>query len=404
MMTPYALSGLLQAEKAGYTIPNETAVQRGLDRLNKFINAMDAKQASDRIYCMSVYGLRRDIDPSWWKFIQEEAKGEGLSDQALALAVQLALEKNNKELAGKLTGLLRKRAKQANGLTWWTTARFSRWADDPLEITATALRALVLVDANDPLIPSVLAYLNSNKQGKHWHSTKDTALIVQAVCDYLVQQDVKLTDRARVVVRCNGGPAEEVVFAGQALTRSVVIPGDRLKKGANTVEFVEGTPGVMYRLILRHVQEGAEIDWKDSGIEVRRDFWLLDSKGKRVRALKAGDTVPRGSYLESVVTAARQDHSPMSYVLVENPRPSSCEFIPEDDARFEQAASGAVLREERETHLAWHYEQTPARIQTHCVLYAELPGEFVVAPAQVELMYHPEVRGHSGTFRFEVGE
>ena len=33
MMTPYALYGLLQAEKAGYTIPNETAIQRGLQRL-----------------------------------------------------------------------------------------------------------------------------------------------------------------------------------------------------------------------------------------------------------------------------------------------------------------------------------------------------------------------------------
>jgi hypothetical protein len=29
-------------------------------------------------------------------------------------------------------------------------------------------------------------------------------------------------------------------------------------------------------------------------------------------------------------------------------------------------------------------------------------GEFTVAPAQVELMYSPDIRGHSGTFRLRV--
>ncbi|NQT14132.1 MAG: hypothetical protein HQ582_15365, partial [Planctomycetes bacterium] len=58
MMTPYALYGLLEAEKAGYTIPDEDAVAQGLRRLRQFIDSMGEKQAADRIYCTYVYARR----------------------------------------------------------------------------------------------------------------------------------------------------------------------------------------------------------------------------------------------------------------------------------------------------------------------------------------------------------
>jgi uncharacterized protein YfaS (alpha-2-macroglobulin family) len=62
MMTPYALYGLLQAEKAGYAIPDQTAVKRGLQRLKSFIDAMNENQAADRIYCLCVWSHRENLD------------------------------------------------------------------------------------------------------------------------------------------------------------------------------------------------------------------------------------------------------------------------------------------------------------------------------------------------------
>ena len=61
MMTPYALYGLLEAEKAGYTIPDEDAIRQGLHRLRQFIDSMGEKQAADRIYCTYVYAHRHDV-------------------------------------------------------------------------------------------------------------------------------------------------------------------------------------------------------------------------------------------------------------------------------------------------------------------------------------------------------
>jgi hypothetical protein len=112
--------------------------------------------------------------------------------------------------------------------------------------------------------------------------------------------------------------------------------------------------------------------------------------------------VARGSYIQSVVRADQPDAQQMRYVLVENPRPTGCEFIPEDDRRFNQPSSPHVLREERVPLVAWHHEEIPPQIENTCVLYAEMEGEFVVPPARVELMYQPEVTGHSDSFRFMV--
>jgi hypothetical protein len=54
--------------------------------------------------------------------------------------------------------------------------------------------------------------------------------------------------------------------------------------------------------------------------------------------------------------------------------------------------------------VAFHHESTGAAITNRCLLLAELAGEYVVAPAWVELMYQTETRGHSGSFQLKVTE
>src|SRR5262249_4328058 len=154
---------------------SEHAVQKGLQRLKQFIDNMNEKQAADRIYCMYVYGHRHDLDAKWWQFIEE--REDKLSDYALALSLELAEQKGKKDLATKLQQRLASRAKENQGTVFWTTAGFTRWMEDPLEITAAVLKALVAHDIDDKLIPGILTYFNAHKRGGRWNSTKDTALI-----------------------------------------------------------------------------------------------------------------------------------------------------------------------------------------------------------------------------------
>jgi Alpha-2-macroglobulin family/Bacterial Alpha-2-macroglobulin MG10 domain/MG2 domain/A-macroglobulin TED domain len=403
MMTPYVLYGLLQAEKAGYQIGSEQAVTNGLNRVNQFIGKLkDKKFTTDRIFCMYVYGHRFPIQAEWWKEITDLGEKDKLSDQALGLALQMAVQHKIDKLAPQLAESLRKRAVQEHGMVFWKTAGFSRWRDDPLEITATVLKALITYDAGDPLIPGVLTYFNATKRGNRWNSTKDTAMIVEALCDYLGKQKLNPAEKLRLVLNVNDGQAKEVSFDSKALVHKLIVTGNELRPGENKVTFSEGTKGAMYRLILRHTVQGKDIPAKNQGLEVVREYWLLDGNGKRVRQVPPDGSITRGSYLECVIRANQQGVTEMRYLLLENPRPSCCEFVPEDDKRFTQTGTPYVLREERETHLACHFEQAPAEIENRCVLLAEIAGEFVAPPAQVELMYQTEIRGHSGTFRFKV--
>ena len=112
-----------------------------------------------------------------------------------------------------------------------------------------------------------------------------------------------------------------------------------------------------------------------------------------------------GSYVLSTVTATRGNNANMDYFFVESPKPSSCEIVPADDKRFSRnRSSGHVLREDKTTAVVHHHEAATKSVVDSCVFYAELAGEYTVPPAYAELMYKPDVRGHSGTFRFKVAD
>ncbi|HUT12393.1 MAG TPA: alpha-2-macroglobulin family protein, partial [Thermoguttaceae bacterium] len=401
MMTPYALYGLLQAEKAGYPIPNETAVQNGLARLLAFINAMGADQTADRIYCTYVYSHREEVPEVMWQFIDEQLAAGALSDYALAMSLEMAANHGKKELAAKLAASLEDRAQRSGDGVYWTTAGFSRWADDRFEITAAALKALVAYDPEHELIPDVLTFFAGTKQGNRWNSTKSTAMVIYAMCDYLATQDYTPGARRVLSVRVNDSEPHTVALQPGELPK-IEIPGRELHLGDNRIAFDGHVPGAMYRAVFRYWRAGRRLDPMERGLVVRRELYLLDQNGGRVRVLTSGDSVPRGAYVQSVVTASHTGGTGMQYVLVESPKPASAEILPVTDTRFPQPATTYALREDKTSGVVFHHERPGYQISDACVLHLELAGRYVLPPANVELMYETQTRGHSGTFELTV--
>jgi len=405
MMTPYALYGLLEAEKAGYAIPNETAIQRGLQRLRSFIDVMNENQAADRIYCMYVYTHRERLLGDWVDFLDRMQRSGKLSDYANALCLSMCVDQNQMTLAKKFAGDLRAKAqKVTGGQISWKTAGFSRWAEDPHEITAAAMRAIVAFDKDDPLIDGILAYFAASKRGDRWNSTKDTATILLAMCDYLAKAQFGPDAANEVSFTVNDGKAQDVKFDDK-LTKKLTIAGENLKNGDNKLTFKTDMSGVMYRAVLRYWKAGRDADPMDHGIVVERKFFLWDEKSKQIgRQLHNGDTIARGAYVFCDTTATLDAKGEMRYMLMESPKPATAEIVPVDDVRFAnfQLKTGYALREERLSSVAFHHEQAPRTVCNRVIMLAELAGDYVVAPAFVELMYETETRGHSGTFRLKV--
>jgi hypothetical protein len=135
-----------------------------------------------------VYAQREHVPDRWWReLVADRSK---LTDYALALALELADLRGDRETGKAIVDELRRRAHRTGGWVRWRTAGFSRWGDDPFEITAAVLKALVRHDIADPLIPETIAYLVAHKRGDRWNSTKDTAMILFAISEYLSKQHV----------------------------------------------------------------------------------------------------------------------------------------------------------------------------------------------------------------------
>ena len=400
MMTPYALYGLLEARAAGYVV-DEQAVQRGLNRLKTFIDAMGPAQAADRIYCLYVYSLGRNVENAWWDFIEAQLDAGRLSDYALALSLEMAARKDRREPAGRLARALRGRVQESPQGLHWRTAGFSRWGEDPYEITAAVLKAFAVHDHREKLIPGILDYFARTKRGNRWNSTKDTAMILFAMCEYLARQDGSAKG-GLAAFRVNDGPELCVNLAG-GLCQSMRLQGAGLplRTGRNKVVFEKTPPGTMYRLVLRHRRSGGDLAPSAVGVSVTRRLTLLDEKGQAVREVRDGESVPKGSYLLSSVTVQKADGGTMRYLLVSSPKPSSAEIIPADDKRFQAPRSNCVLREDKTAGVLFHHEQTGS-VHDACVFLVEMAGQYVLPPAQAELMYDSDVRGHSGTFRLKV--
>ena len=405
MMTPYALYGLLQAEKGGHTIPNETAIQRGLQRLRHFIDVMNEQQAADRIYCMYVYSHREKLTDQWIDFLSSMQKAGKLSDYANALCLEMCIENKKLDLAKKFADDLRAKAQKAGGgQVFWKTAGFSRWMEDPHEVTAAVMKALVALDKDDPLIDGILGYFAATKRGDRWNSTKDTAMILFAMCDYLAKANYNPEAKNELSFTLNGKDQPKITFDDK-LTRKISIDGEQLKNGDNPLTFETEMTGVMYRAVLKYWKSGRDIPAMDKGIAVTRKFHLWDEKTKQFsKELKDGDTIERGAYICCDTTANYGLPQGMRYMLMECPKPATAEVIPIDDPRFRnlQPNTGYALREERLASVAFHHEQTGQTVQNRVIMLAELAGDYVVPPAFVELMYQTETRGHSGTFSIRV--
>ncbi|HEV2037266.1 MAG TPA: alpha-2-macroglobulin family protein, partial [Candidatus Eremiobacteraceae bacterium] len=68
---------------------------------------------------------------------------------------------------------------------WGEDGVYWRWSEGGVEATSFALRALLAVDPQNKLIEPVTNWLIKNRRGSQWSNTRDTAIVVLTLNDYL---------------------------------------------------------------------------------------------------------------------------------------------------------------------------------------------------------------------------
>ena len=321
---------------------------------------------------------------------------------------------------------------------WW------RWSAGGVEATAFALRALVAIDPKNELVLPVTNWLIQNRRGAQWSNTRDTAIVVLALDDYLAasgeiarEVEYELTVNGRKVAHTKLGPADMLT----APNEFELAPAD-VKDGANEIVLTRLTgEGPLYLSArARFFSLEEPVPARGNELFVKRQYFKLVGRPTLLKGyvydevpLADGGLVASGERIDVVLTL--EGKNDFEYVLIEDLKPAGLEAAqtksgesmsmrelksgevahrfatsgapalvpdPADAARY-TGRQTAVHEELRDRQVALFVDKLPQGVwEARYELRAEVPGRFHALPALGHAMYVPEIRGNSDEMRITV--
>jgi alpha-2-macroglobulin len=325
---------------------------------------------------------------------------------------------------------------------WW------RWHDGPVESTAFALRALVRIDPGNRLIEPVMNWLVKNRRGAQWNNTRDTAIAILALHDYLGASGELKTDlsyevsvNGREVASRRIAPAD-VLSAPSRITVDASLIGD-----ANQIRIrrTSGQGPLYFAVEARFVSLEEPVEPAGNEIFVRRDYFRMVPRPTLLKGvtydrepLRDNGTMNSGERVEVVITV--ESKNDYDYLLLEDLKPAGLEAValqsgtpiwatelraPAVQRKFGAGDPPAERRtivqadpaSDRTGRTAWVYQELRDRKvamfidhlpqgtwEIRYTLRAEIPGTFHALPLLGQAMYVPEIRANGAEVRMQVGE
>jgi uncharacterized protein YfaS (alpha-2-macroglobulin family) len=318
---------------------------------------------------------------------------------------------------------------------WGTDGIFHRWSDGGIEATAFALRAMLAIDPQSKLVEPVANWLIKNRRGAQWSNTRDTAIVLLALNDYLkTTREIQADLDYEVVV--NGTSLGRKKLSGADVFNApsrFSVPPNVIRDGDNQIRVVRhgGSSPIYFAAEASFFSLEEPITAVGNEIFVKRQYYrlraiptLLKGYAYEKVEVRAGDEIESGERLETVVTIEAKNN--YEYLVFEDLKPAGIEAVQVRSgealyARRVRAAglmaantSGdihtAQLERERNTgETRWVYQELRDRKvalfvdklpqgfwEVRYESRAETPGEFHALPVVAHAMYVPEIRANSG--------
>jgi uncharacterized protein YfaS (alpha-2-macroglobulin family) len=409
-MTALVLEGLYHAKQAGVDVePHmrdraiEWAKRYAAERPVLQRNAADDARLA---YALSLHGVASNA----WRRLLPDLRAVREDPRALAYVV-LALAAS-KEGQTEQDAALRQSAYKALVELATVSETAASWEDGYwYEPTAVALLAVVKTDPDSPLAAKAMRYLMQKRRGRTWTSTRDTAQIIVAAISHL-RGTKELEPAFEATVSVNGTASQTFAFDAQDLSRHelVRVPVARLKEGDNEVTVTFRGVGRVYwsaQLTQEVHDPRPRPTTSGDGLTVKREYF-------RMRGERLEDGTIRLVPSRSPVTSARQGEvlrcritltsdRERSYVLVRDPALSNARAIEPGDLQEWEWYYWWSDQSFFDDHTALFIDSLPKG--EHVVEYsvrAEALGTGIALPATASLMYQPDVRATTGTYRLEV--
>jgi uncharacterized protein YfaS (alpha-2-macroglobulin family) len=412
-MTAYVTHGLLYADELDYEI-NPNVIKRGAEALKKFLKSRTITSTTERAYMTYVLAM---APGDYGEFVAaqlkklEKEKPDGYSRALMSLTY---LELGQTEKAKESLRKLKKLAKTDHGgdMVYYSgrTRAVEYWTDDAVEVTATALRAFVAIAPDDPDVPRMVYWLLAKRQGNRWKSTKDSALALLALAEYLATTSDQ-DPRMEVAFSLNGSrlgsytiTTKELMEFNEPLEFDLV----DVKYGSNTLRVRKSGPGnFFYSMVVSFYSTEEHIPEGGDEMQIHRRYYRMIPKVDQGRIVY--DKVDlRGpvKVAEPVLVELRTDcERTFQYVMITDPIPAGFEIVKDfrnyrirDVSRWSgyynwrYSYSG---REMHDDHMAFFYSWLREGKYIYYIIEPLVPGRYHTMPAEISLMYYPQRRGHS---------
>jgi hypothetical protein len=299
---------------------------------------------------------------------------------------------------------------------WWF------WYGSAIEANAYYLKLLTRVNPQDPRGARLVKYLlNNRKHATYWDSTRDTALCIEALAEFLVASGEDRPDFT-LELWLDGRKVKEVKVDHSnlfTLDNTFTLTGEALTTGQHVLEFRKQGSGPLYynAYVMNFTLEefitraGLEVKVERKLYKLTRSEKTADVAGSRGQALRQRvihydrselanqAEVASGDLIEvELILESKNDYE---YLVFEDFKAAGCEPV---DLRSGYVGHplGAYV-EYRDERAAFFVRALPrGRHSLTYRLRAEIPGRFSALPARATAMYAPELKGNSDEMKLSI--
>jgi alpha-2-macroglobulin len=422
-MTAYAVYGLLEARRAGYKVDDER-LRNGTSALEKLFREYPKAVPDLKAYMAYVLTLadtapneaggraqshdgRRPADETW-------ARRDAMTPYGQALLL-LSLDALKDRRADELVKSLERAAEKKGDLVWWSVSNdplIEDYGDTSVEATAFVVKALSARSPGSPLLEPAVRWLLLNRNyGSWWSSTKQTAMALYGLLDYM-QARHETGENSSVEVIVNGVSAGTRSFTAASLTApDPVVVSVPAAGGANTVVLRKKGGGAIYwSASAEYYDTAGPLERTGSRkLAITRKYFTLTPVRVQNRVVYRegpfdGTAKPGDLLLVRVDAAGSTD---WRYLMIEDPLPAGVEAVQQRglyELEHRTTFWDGSRREYRDDRVVFFQESfTQGHYEFVYLLKVTTPGVFRAMPAQIAPMYVPGSTASSEPQTLTVG-
>jgi uncharacterized protein YfaS (alpha-2-macroglobulin family) len=420
LVTAWVVIALDSARDAGYVVDSGLISKGGAFLLNNLTLRQRIPTARN-LLALELYALT-SIDSSGVTAALSTAFDDyqtlDLYGQSLLL---MALHENNPDdtrIATLRDSLLGAAIFSANGVHWEEGTRDYRNWNSNTRTSAMALRALISIDPENPLLRGAVRWLMTARQADAWETTQETAWSLLALADWMqftgeAQPDYEYRVAVNDAEQLSGQATSDNATDAEVFALAV----DALDaRGVNLVEIGrgDGAGALYYTAYLNLYLPVPDLQPVNRGVIVQRDYRILGADDQSpVLSAEVGQLVE--------VTLTIIAPNSLNFLLLEDPIPAGTEPVDTNLATAQQTGTSASFQAVRDENLPWWYSWwwadaqfrdesvvvsvdylAAGTYQYRYMLRPTVEGRYNVIPTTAREFYFPEVYGRGSGALFTV--